>query len=178
MHEPLLQGRVRMRPWRQDDLESLLLHADDAAVSRGLGTRFPYPYTRSDAEAFLAGQVLDLSGPVLALEIDGQACGGIGVTAGQHERRYSASLGYWLGRRYWGQGVMSAVVAAYAPWVMQELRLARLAAQVMVGNPASARVLLKNGFIEEGVERQAVFRDGVLHDMRCFGRLRQLPPDA
>lgn len=178
MHEPLLQGRVRLRPWRQDDLESLLLHADDAAVSRGLGERFPYPYTRHDGEAFLAGQVLDLDGPVLALEIDGRACGGIGVTRGRHERRYSASLGYWLGRRYWGQGVMTAVVAAYAPWVMRELGLARLAAQVMVGNPASARVLLNNGFIEEGVERQAVFRDGVLHDMRCFGRVRPFPGSA
>ncbi|MNM60208.1 putative ribosomal N-acetyltransferase YdaF [compost metagenome] len=171
-------GRVQLRPWQQDDLDSLLLHANDAAVSRGLSTRFPYPYSRADGQAFLAGEVIDLSGPVFALVIDGQACGGIGVTQGKGERRFGASLGYWLGQRHWGQGVMTSVVAAYAPWVMRELGLARLAAQVMTYNPASARVLLKNGFVEEGVERQSVFKDGALHDMRCFARFEsflQLP---
>lgn len=175
MREPLLQGRVQLRSWQRSDLSSLLLHADDAAVSRGLSTRFPYPYTRVDGEAFLAGEVIDLSGPVFALVIDGEACGGIGVTQGAGERRFGASLGYWLGRRHWGQGIMTGVVAAYAPWVMAELGLARLAAQVMAGNPASARVLLKNGFLEEGTERQSVFKDGQLHDMRCFARFRTLP---
>jgi len=158
MREPPAIGAVRLRHWRADDLESLLRHADDAAVSRGLGTRFPYPYTRADGEAFLSGRVLDLSGPVFALEIDGEACGGIGVQQGSGERRHGATLGYWLGRRHWGQGIMTTVV--------------------MTGNPASARVLLKTGFIEEGLERQAVFKDGVLHDMRCFARLRAWPPGS
>ncbi len=106
---------------------------------------------------------------------DGQACGGIGVSQGRNVRRYSAALGYWLGQRHWGQGLMTEVVAAYAPWVMEELGLARLSAQVMASNPRSARVLLKNGFNEEGTERQSVFKDGQLHDMRCFARLRTLP---
>lgn len=176
MREPPAAGAVRLRPWRRDDLEALLRHADDADVSRGLSTRFPYPYTRADGEAFLSGQVLDLSGPVFALEIDGQACGGIGVQQGSGERRHAATLGYWLGRRHWGQGIMTAVVAAFAPWAMDELGLYRLAAQVMTGNPASARVLLNNGFTEEGLERQAVLKDGVLHDLRCFARLRAWPP--
>ncbi|PZU27243.1 MAG: GNAT family N-acetyltransferase [Stenotrophomonas sp.] len=172
MREPLLGGRVRLRPWQAGDLDALLEHANDAAVSRGLSTRFPYPYTRADGEAFLAGQVLDLRGQVFALEIDGLACGGIGVTQGKDERRHSASLGYWLGQRYWGQGIMTTVVGAYVPWVMDTLALARLSAQVMAGNPASARVLLKNGFAEEGTERQSVFKDGQLHDMRCFALIR------
>ena len=51
MREPPAIGAVRLRHWRADDLASLLRHADDAAVSRGLGTRFPYPYTRADGEA-------------------------------------------------------------------------------------------------------------------------------
>lgn len=73
---------------------------------------------------------------------------------------------------------MTLVVAAHAPWVMRELGLALLAAQVMAYEPASARVLLKNGFIEDGMERQSLFKDGALHDMRCFARFEsflQLP---
>ena len=69
MREPLLGGRVQLRPWQAGDLEALLEHANDVEVSRGLSTRFPYPYTRADGEAFLGGQVLDLRAQVFALEV-------------------------------------------------------------------------------------------------------------
>ena len=92
-----------MRPWRPDDLDSLLRHANDAEVSRGLRDRFPYPYTRGDGEAFLAGSVLAPGTLNLAIEIDGQACGSVGAQQGLAERGHTAELGYWLGRAYWGR---------------------------------------------------------------------------
>ena len=153
----VLRGEgFQLRPWRPDDLESLLHHANDAEVSRGLRDRFPYPYTRGDGEAFLAGSV--------------------GAQQGVAERGHTAELGYWLGRAYWGQGLMTRVVGVFAPWVMDELRLFRLQATVVDFNLGSARVLEKNGFQEEGVERCAVYKRGVLHDLRRFARVRtQLP---
>ena len=60
-----------LRAWSADDLGALLRHADDPQVPRGLSERFPHPYTRADGEAFLAGRVVDLDGPVLAIEIAG-----------------------------------------------------------------------------------------------------------
>ncbi|MEO6102641.1 MAG: GNAT family N-acetyltransferase [Pseudoxanthomonas sp.] len=162
-----------LRPWRADDLDSLVSHANDEQVSRGVSDRFPSPYTREDGEAFLAGDVVDLSDPVFAIEIDGQACGGIGAHAGHGERGHSAELGYWLGRHYWGRGTMSRVVAAYAPWVMRELHLHRLYATVLAFNTGSAQVLRRNGFMEEGVLRAAVLKRGVLHDLRMFAKVRR-----
>ena len=161
-----------LRPWRAGDLDALVRHADDAQVARGLGARFPVPYTRADGAAFLAGHVVEGDGLQRAIEIDGEACGGIGLRPGRGERRCGASLGYWLGRAHWNRGVMRAVVAAYAPWAMRQLRLARLEATVFDDNPASARVLLANGFAEEGRMRRAVVdRDGLLHDLRLFARI-------
>ena len=173
-----VDATTRLRPWRADDLDSLLLHADDEQVSRGTSDRFPSPYTRADGEAFLAGRVVDFSAPVLAIEIDGQACGGIGVRAGQAERRHSAELGYWLGRRHWGRGHMTRVVGAFAPWVMDALSLYRLQATVLDFNAASARVLLRNGFVEEGTQRSAIFKRGRLHDLRVFALTRDNLPHA
>ena len=167
-----IDATTRLRPWRADDLESLLLHANDEHVSRGTSDRFPFPYTRADGEAFLAGRVVDLSAPVFAIEIDGAACGGIGVRPGQGERRHGAELGYWLGRRHWNRGHMTRIVAAFAPWVMDALSLYRLHATVLDFNTASARVLLKTGFVEEGTQRNAVFKRGRLHDLRTFARIR------
>lgn len=174
MAEPQLQGEgFRLRPWRADDLDSLLRHANDEQVSRGVSDRFPSPYTQADGEAFLAGKVLDLEGPVFAIEIDGEACGGIGAHAGRGERMHTAEFGYWLGRQHWGRGTMTRVVAAYAPWAMRELRLHRLYATVLAFNVGSAQVLRRNGFLEEGVLRAAVFKRGVLHDLRMFAKVRR-----
>lgn len=162
---------VRLRAWRSDDLEALLRHADDAQVSRGTSDRFPHPYTRADGEAFLSGRVVDFSEPVFAIEIDGEAGGGIGVRRFAGERSVGAELGYWLGRAHWGRGLMTRVVAAYVPWAMDALEVSRLQASVLDFNIGSARVLQKNGFLEEGVLRQAVRKRGRLHDLRVFARL-------
>ena len=165
-------GGMLLRAWRPEDLDALLVHADDEQVARGVSDRFPFPYIRADGEAFLAGRVVDFGDPVFAIEIDGDACGGIGVRPGAGERRHGAELGYWLGRRHWGQGRMSRVVGMFAPWAMRVLSLYRLQATVLDFNTASARVLLKNGFIEEGTQRCAVLRHGKLHDLRAFARTR------
>ena len=170
---PHLQGDgFVLRPWRSSDLDALLAHANDEAVSRGLRDRFPYPYTRADGEAFLGGRVLALDGPLRAIEVDGAAVGGIGATLGTDVRRHTAELGYWLGRAVWGQGLMRRVVATYVPWLMQQHQLYRVQAEVLDFNAASARVLLASGFTEEGVARSAVFKRGQLHDLRLFALVR------
>lgn len=163
---------LRLRAWRVDDLPALLRHADDAQVSRGTSDRFPSPYTRADGEAFLSGRVVDFSEPVFAIELEGEACGGIGARRFAGERAIGAELGYWLGRAHWGRGLMTRIVSVYAPWAMAALGVSRLQATVLDFNEASARVLLANGFSEEGVLRGAVCKRGRVHDLRVFGRLR------
>lgn len=162
-----------LRRWRNRDLDALLRHADDPAIVRGLSDRFPHPYTRADGEAFLAGDVVDLTQPVLAIEIDGDACGSIGIRApGTGERAHAAELGYWLGRAHWNRGVMRRVVSRYVPWVMDALDLSRVQANVLDTNAASAQVLLACGFVEEGCLRAAIRKPDGLHALRVFARLR------
>lgn len=160
-----------LRPWRNDDLEALLKHADDPRVPRGLSDRFPHPYTRADGEAFLEGRVVDPADPLLAIEIGGEACGGIALRLGSGERAHGGELGYWLGREHWGRGWMTRVVAAYLDWAVPEVGLQRVEASVLDSNPASARVLEKNGFCEEGLRRSVVRKPDGLHDLRMFARL-------
>lgn len=169
---PAVGRGIVLRAWCGDDLDALVEHADDAQVSRGTSDRFPHPYTREDGIAFLAGRVVDLSAPVFAITLDGQVVGGIGVRTLTGERRIGAEFGYWLGRRHWGRGVMTSVVAAFAPWAIDALALQRLQATVLDFNHGSARVLEKNGFVEEGVLRRAVCKRGAVHDLRMFARLR------
>lgn len=169
---------LRLRPWRGDDLDALVRHAGDPRIAPGLSDRFPYPYTRADGEAFLAGAVVDLSDPVFAIEVEGEARGGIGARPFAGERSVGAEFGYWLAPAYWGRGLMTRVVATFAPWVMDTLALERLQAAVLDFNQASARVLEKNGFVQEGVMRSAVRKRGRIHDLHLYARVRGNGPSA
>jgi len=178
---PPLQGEgFVLRRWRADDAPGLAAAANHAGINRYLSGRFPYPYSLADAQRFLDGHVVDLADPVLAIEIEGAIAGGIGAHAEQPGRAdfaHSALLGYWLSPAYWGRGVMRRVVAAFAPWVMDERRLYRLAAHVIPDNVASVRVLLHNGFVEEGTLRRAAVKDDAVLDLRLFARVRERLPD-
>lgn len=164
-------GVALLRSWRSDDLESLVANASHAEVSRGLRDRFPYPYTGDDGRAWLA-RAVDESDRAWAIEIDGAAVGGVSLHPGVDVHRHSAELGYWIGRTYWGRGVMTTVLAAFADRAMSAFRLHRLFATVYASNPASMRVLEKIGFEREGVQKSAVMKRGELLDLYVYARVR------
>ena len=163
----------RLRSWRMDDVDSLVRHANDPLVSRSLGHRFPYPYTDEDARIFIS-QTLHLPDEkTWAIEINGEASGGIGLHPGEGVERHSAELGYWLGRAYWNEGIASAAVAALVPHALRELRLYRLQARVFTDNLASIRVLEKCGFIHEASLRRLVVKDDRVLDMLIYAITRE-----
>ncbi|MFC4727198.1 GNAT family N-acetyltransferase [Coralloluteibacterium thermophilus] len=173
--EPVLDfGRGRIRPWRRGDRAALLRHADDPLVARYLSLRFPHPYRPEDADAwfgFVEGQA-PLS--AFALDVEGEAVGGIGLRLGELEFAHSAELGYWLGRRHWRRGIVGAAVAAFVPWAAERFGLRRIAAYADVRNLGSVRVLERNGFAREGLLRCRAIRDGDPQDHLAFARL--FPP--
>ena len=72
-----------IRRWRTRDVASVVRYANNFNVSRYLRDRFPYPYTMEHARAFLAGAVgEDGEETKFAIEVDGEAVGGIGVIPG------------------------------------------------------------------------------------------------
>ncbi|HUD41506.1 MAG TPA: GNAT family protein [Dokdonella sp.] len=170
-----------LRPWRRDDAGSLRRHADDAEVSRFLSDRFPYPYTAADAEAFLDG--LAQTGTAWAIAIDagaaaGEAIGGIGVEPGRDVHRLTGQIGYWLGRAYWGRGLMSAALPLWCAHLFARYPFERLQAIVYAGNPASAKVLERSGFVLEGIQRRAAIKRGEILDVLLYARLRSAQDGA
>lgn len=165
-----------LRPWQAEDLESLVLHANDESVSRTVSDRFPFPYTKQDAEIFLAEPA---KSPVivLAIEIDGQAVGGIDVRPGAAELRIGGEIGYWLARRHSGQGRMTRIVTCWCDYLFSNHGFERLQAAVFSNNPASARVLEKSGFQREGTLRRAVIKHDSILDLWMYAMLRPEPPD-
>jgi ribosomal-protein-alanine N-acetyltransferase len=166
------RARCMIRDWHADDEASLVVHANNRKIWRNLLHHFPHPYTRDDARAWLA-HVGALARPThWAIEVDGQAVGGIGVDIGEGVFSRTGHFGYWLGEAYWGRGIMSSVVKMAVTRIWAEFDLVRLEASVFAWNPASMRVLEKCGFQREAVLRKSAWKDGELIDRVIFALIR------
>lgn len=164
-------GKCTIRNWTIVDRTSLLENANDRAVWRNLGERFPHPYTRSDADQWLS-YLEEMAEPThWAIDVDGRAVGGIGVDPGNLEHIKSGRFGYWLGQSYWGRGIMTSAVKATSDYVLHHFDIVRLEAPVFEWNPASMRVLEKCGFEREGVLRRSVFKDGRIIDAVMYAKV-------
>lgn len=169
----LLQlSRCTVRDWRVSDLDRLVRLADNRKIWRNLRDRFPNPYTRPDGEAWIA-HASSASPPTdFAIAVDDQIVGSIGVTLGTDIYARSGEVGYWLGEEYWGKGIAPEALEAFASWCFDTLGLIRLHAHVFVGNPASARVLEKAGFVREATLLHSAVKEGVAQDEWLYARTR------
>ena len=158
-----------LRPWRARDLDSLVRHANNTHVSATLRDRFPYPYTRPAGRLWLKAALALRPVTALAIEVDGEAVGGIGIDVGQDVNRHAGELGYWLGEACWNRGIATAAVSGFVPWAAHTFGLQRIFAKVFETNPASARVLEKCGFEREGTLLQHALKDGILLDEWVYG---------
>lgn len=87
------------------------------------------------------------------------------------DRRHKrGEVGFMLGRDAWGYGyALEAMQAVQAYAGARGLR--RLVARTHLGNRRSDKLLEKLGFVEEGLLRGHVLRDGERRDCRLFGLL-------
>ncbi|MQA91763.1 MAG: GNAT family N-acetyltransferase [Gemmatimonas sp.] len=161
-------GTCRIRRWRSGDEPSLAENANNRAVWINLRDRFPHPYTLKDANDW----VLHASGQTpltnLAIEVDGQAVGGIGLVLNNDVERVSAEIGYWLGEPYWGRGVTTNAVRAVTEYGFATFELTRIFALPFGHNSASLRVLEKAGYGREGVLRRSAIKEGQVLDQIVY----------
>jgi RimJ/RimL family protein N-acetyltransferase len=172
MHIPTELPNCVLRPWCAADKASLLRHADNRKIWRNLTERFPHPYTEADADDWL--RIAALPGPSvhLAIDVGGEAIGGIGTIARTDIYRHTGDFGYWLGELHWGRGIATAAARAMAAHLLAAGHFVRLEAPVFAWNPASMRVLEKAGFVREGVLKRSVFKDNQFTDGVMYARVR------
>lgn len=88
----------------------------------------------------------------------------------------STIIGYDVNRQYWGNGyiteALTHIIKAAFDGKLSCDNINRIQADTIPGNVASEKVLLKLGFSEEGIHRQAAFWKNEYHDLKCFSLLR------
>ncbi len=154
-----------------DDADAVVRHANNINVARQLRDRFPHPYTRANAMAFLKAAVASSDTSNLAIEVNGEAAGAIGYVRGTDVERYSAEIGYWLGEDHWGRGVTSEALVLVTDHVFGVLNLLRLFALPFADNAGSIRVLEKAGYVREATLRSSSVKYGKPRDQALYVRI-------
>jgi ribosomal-protein-alanine N-acetyltransferase len=156
--------RSVVRSFRASDVPSLVRHANNRKIWMNLRDRFPHPYTKADARAYLRNVRRMEPETFFAIEVDSEATGSIGYVLQPDVERMSAEIGYWLGEDAWGRGVATEVLEAVTRYAIARHQLTRLFALPFAGNTASCRVLEKAGYVLEARLRRSAIKAGVIQD--------------
>lgn len=84
------------------------------------------------------------------------------------------SIGYFLAEAQWGRGIATEAVRMLVEFLFTDVNVNRIQAEVMPANENSKKVLLKNGFIKEGMLRQATLWSGKgVVDLEIYSILKE-----
>ena len=172
----MLKGRrILLRYPTLRDARSIYFYAKEPDIARY--TTLPQPYTLAHAKSFLKRTVLSRHDKhayrfAIIWKETGELIGMMGLESVDSVSK-RAEIGYWLGKPYWGKGIMQEAISLLLDFGFKKLKLERIFAKVYHKNPASAHLLEKHGFTKEGTLRRHVFRNGEWLDEHHYGLLRE-----
>ena len=116
----------------------------------------------------MADAMVDRGYQFLLKDDGGTIVGRANLSAVKRAHFHSAVLGYRIAESACGQGCASEAVRQLLGIAFGKLRLARIEADCRLDNLASARVLLRNGFVQFGHSRRSFEHGGGWHDRLHF----------
>lgn len=144
-------AHIALRPFLPDDAPRIAALLENGAVAQTTAL-IPHPYGLADAESWIAvHRELARTGDEYIFAITKKpkkdVVGAIGV---RRKPDRFGHIGYWVGEKYWGQGLateaLQSVVAIGFDWLHADF----LTALALHSNPASCRVLEKSNFTPTG----------------------------
>ena len=147
--------RLILRPWCEDDAEELYKHASDPDVGLPAGWQ---PHTSVDNSREIIRTVLVAPETyAICLKTDDKPIGSIGLHRNDlAEADDEYELGYWIGKPFWGQGLIPEASREILRYAFEDLKMNRIWCGYYEGNEKSRRVQKNLGFVHhrttEGIE--------------------------
>ena len=177
---PTLQtSRLHLRAFQPDDVQAVFDSLSQEVVTRHIN-RGPMQ-SLDEAEALVKSRASLFErgfGIRWAITLKNHpeyligSCGFYKLNQGDH----SAEIGYDLNPHYWRQGMMTETLITVIEFAYSEgffFHLNRIQALTYLNNIASIGLLMKLGFQEEGIRREAGYWEYAYHDLRSFSLLRR-----
>jgi RimJ/RimL family protein N-acetyltransferase len=158
-------GRLVLRPLEPGDAVAVAAYLDDVEVARWL-VRVPHPFTVEDAADFI-DQCRTTAGlgtaTTLGLVVRGDDRAVVRGIVALHSLDTRPEVGFWLGRPFWGHGLMSEAVDATLAWAYASLDVDAITAGAFRGNVASLAIQARQGFEVIGMsQRPSLIEDRLL----------------
>ena len=145
--------RLWLRWPRARDVDAIMSLAGERDVAE-MTARIPHPIERLGTESFVIGARsgnAEGTALVMALALRSAPTALIGLVSIEPDpEAHEPHLGYWLGKPFWGRGLMSEAAGAMIDAFFGYANGRMLTSDTIVGNDPSRRVLEKCGFVHHG----------------------------
>ncbi len=168
-YQPSLQTqRLRLRPFVADDAENLAKMAGTPEIYSAT-ISIPHPYSITAAKTWIAGLPhLYRTGSAVHFAISllesKQLIGAIALREIDNKNA-TAELELWVGQPWQRQGYASEALPEVIKFSFNQLELHRIYTYHIAGQQPPALFLEKNGFVQEGILRDAVQKGGTYQDV-------------
>lgn len=134
----------------------------------------------ADSRAFVMAsrqQFADNNGFQAGIWVKGEFAGMIGFHYFNFMHR-KTEIGYWLGQKFEGNGIMTRSCRAMVNYAFKEVGLNRIEIRCATGNTRSCAIPDRLGFTFEGIQRQAEWLYDHFSDLKVYSLLASEWQDA
>ncbi len=172
--------RLILRDLKDEDKKVLAGLVNDLDVTKYLAV-VPYPYTKKDADWFVnyckkEAKKKPRENYELGIELkeNKKLIGVIGITKVNRLDK-KGTLGYWLGKEYWRQGIMYEASQGLLKFVFEKLELQRIDITASTKNESSNNLIKKLGATLEGTAKRyhCAKSTGKFHNANLYGLLKE-----
>ena len=161
-----------LRPFRKGDEKSLIENINDKNISKYMSI-IPYPYPKKDADKWIKNCINQKKTKhrkefVFAIDKNG-VIGGIGFS---NIDGHKVEFGYWLGRNYWGQGIIFSAAKLVLKFGFRDLKLKRVYAYIYKHNKRSIKILKKLKFKKDGLLIKHIKKNGKFFDCYLYAKTK------
>ena len=157
--------RLILRDITEKDAKSIAENANEKEVWY-FTEQIPYPYTLKDAKGFVkhcketqkkkprANYELGID-----LRAEKKIIGMISLCKINYQHK-KATIGYWLGKKYRKQGIVSEAEKAVLNFAFNKLKLNKISGEALIENIASNKLFKKFGFRKVGILKEELIKTG------------------
>ncbi|MDD3160101.1 MAG: GNAT family protein [Candidatus ainarchaeum sp.] len=163
MQTSLIGIKINLRELKNSDVNSIYENAKDPELAKYYLLPIPYEFNHAVELITITNNKLQTKEAIsLGIEdkITKQIIGLVSLSFINFSNN-TAEIGYWIGKKYWNQGIMTESINLILNFAFNDLKLKRVYARVMHPNMASSRLLENSGFKYEGQVRKGTYRNDV-----------------
>ena len=159
---------VKLRAYKESDIERGTEFINDEEVKKFLYTDIPFPSTKWEEEEWVKSRKSnsDCTYDFAIEDLEtGKYIGGCSINECNSKNR-NCTIGIMIGdKEYWGKGYGSDSLKVLIKFIFEEVNMNKIKLNVFSFNSRAIACYKKVGFIEEGVLKKELYRNGKYHDI-------------